>query len=196
MATYDAWAFSLGIDHNQWITMLNPSNSFTFSVQLLKSHAYTNTSYIPGQAPSLLNDIDVTAVTRRTMAPIGPGRTDPALLTRPGGPGNRTNACIPGPTAPCKTNRTFPLGQDQEILTFSAGTQYWGGNLRPSFVFFYDWAGAYLIQPGIDWTFYDPFRVSLRYNWIEGNYQTGFLGGIGAAKTKDNVWLELQYLLY
>jgi hypothetical protein len=71
-----------------------------------------------------------------------------------------------------------------------------GGNLRPSFVFFYDWAGAYLIQPGIDWTFYDPFRVSLRYNWIEGNYQAGFLGGVGAAKTKDNIWLELQYLLY
>jgi hypothetical protein len=195
-STTDAWAFSLGIDHNQWIRFLNPSNSFVFSMQLLKSHTYTNTTFLPGQAPSLANDIDTTALAIRRMAPIGPNRTDPALLNRVGGPGNRANACLPGPLAPCRFNRTAKLGQDQEISTFSVSTQYMGGNLRPSFVFFYDWAGAYLIQPGIDWTFYDPFRVSLRYNWIEGNYQTGFLGGIGAAKTKDNVWLELQYLLY
>jgi hypothetical protein len=195
-STTDAWAFSLGIDHNQWIPSLNESNSFTFSLQLLKSHTYTNTNYIPGEAPSLANDIDVTAVTRRTMAPIGPGRTNPKLLNRIGGPGNRTNACIPGPLAPCQTYRTFNLGNDQEITTFNVNTQYMGGNLRPSFTFFYDWAGAYLMQPGIDWTFWDPFRVSLRYSWIQGNYQTGFFGGIGASKTKSNAWIEFQYLLY
>jgi hypothetical protein len=194
--TKDAWAFSLGIDHNQWIRFLNPNNSFTISAQLLKSHMYTHTRYTPGLAPSLLNDIDVTAVTRRSMAPIGPNRTVPKLLNRPGGPGNRTNACLPGPTAPCQTYRTLNLGNDQEIFTFNVNTQYWGGNLRPSFTFFYDWAGAWLIQPGLDWTFWDPFRASVRYNWLEGNYQTGFLGGIGTAKNKDNVWIELQYLLY
>jgi hypothetical protein len=66
-----------------------------------------------------------------------------------------------------------------------------GGNLRPSFTFFYDWAGSYLIQPGIDWTFYDPFRFSVRYNLIAGRYT-----GIGYFKTRDNIWFELQYLLY
>ena len=66
-----------------------------------------------------------------------------------------------------------------------------GGNLRPSFTFFYDWSGSYLIQPGVDWTFWDPFRVSLRLNQLEGRYY-----GIGFFKTRSNIWLELQYLLY
>ena len=30
-----------------------------------------------------------------------------------------------------------------------------GGNLRPSLTGFYDWSGAWLVQPGIDWTFWD-----------------------------------------
>jgi hypothetical protein len=47
------------------------------------------------------------------------------------------------------------------------------------------------MQPGVDWTFYDPFRASVKYNWIDGNN-----AGIGAFKTKDSIWLELQYLLY
>jgi hypothetical protein len=67
-----------------------------------------------------------------------------------------------------------------------------GGNLRPSLLFVYDWQGSWQVQPGIDWTFWDPFRASVRYNWIDGNYG----GAAGTFKTKDNVWLEIQYLLY
>jgi hypothetical protein len=66
-----------------------------------------------------------------------------------------------------------------------------GGNLRPSITYFYDWSGSWLFQPGVDWTFYDPFRVSVRYNLIDGRYS-----GIGFFKTRDNIWVELQYLLY
>jgi hypothetical protein len=90
----------------------------------------------------------------------------------------------------------LPIQDTQEIATLSVSTQYFGGNVRPSFTFFYDWSGAWLMQPGLDWTFYDPFRASIRYNWIDGNNNGGAAGGIGFAKYKDNVWLELQYLLY
>ena len=48
------------------------------------------------------------------------------------------------------------------------------------------------MQPGFDWTFYDPFRLSIRYNHIDGNYA----GAIGIFKDERNVWFELQYLLY
>jgi hypothetical protein len=66
------------------------------------------------------------------------------------------------------------------------------GDLRPSVTFFYDWAGAWLVQPGIDWIFYNPFRLSVRYNYLDGRYA----GTIGLFKTRDNIWVELQYLLY
>ena len=93
---------------------------------------------------------------------------------------------------PCIFKRTIGVPQATEILTLSISTQYFGGNLRPSFNFFYSWAGGYFVQPGIDWTFWDPFRISIRYNLIEGNNEPV----IGVNKIKDNAWIELQYLLY
>jgi hypothetical protein len=54
----------------------------------------------------------------------------------------------------------------------------------------YDFAGSWLIQPGIGWAFWDPFRVQLRYNYLDGRYS-----GIGVFKTRDNFWLELQHVL-
>jgi hypothetical protein len=65
------------------------------------------------------------------------------------------------------------------------------GNLTPSLAFIYDFAGSWLIQPGINWTFWDPFRMQVRYNFIDGKYT-----GVGFFKTRDSIWLELQYLLY
>ncbi|MBI3247288.1 MAG: hypothetical protein HYZ50_12360, partial [Deltaproteobacteria bacterium] len=149
---------------------------------------------------SLDNEEFSGGITRRSIATIGPGRTDPRLLSRPGGIGDRAFTCIQagqagaptGPqTAPCLTKRLADLADFSFVNTLSISTQYLAGNLRPSLVFLYDWSGSWLVQPGVDWTFYDPFRVSVKYNWIDGNY-----GGIGVFKTKDNVWLELQYLLY
>jgi len=192
----DAWGFNIGLDHNQWILWLNQSASFAFTAQFFKTHIYSSYHYKPGLAPSLTNDIDITATTLRREAPIGPNRTDPKLLNRPGGVGNRANACAPGPLAPCDYSRTYKPGQGQETFTFGVSTTYWGGNLRPSFNFFYDWQGAWLMQPGIDWTFWDPFRVSLRVNEIQGKYVSGYFGGIGTAKTKSSAWVEFQYLLY
>ena len=78
------------------------------------------------------------------------------------------------------------------INTLSVSTTYLGGNLAPALVFIYDWNGAWLVQPGFDWKFWDPFAMSIRYNWIDGNYG----GAVGAFKTKDSVWLEFQYQLY
>ncbi len=201
----DVWAYSIGLDHNQWIHFLNPVNTFTFSAQIFMNHILNNKNkYDPGKPIGPTNDIFGTGLQDRSGNTIGPFRTDPALFDpniRPGGQGNRSFSCahngqaaaalVTPQFAPCSYKRLVTLKDTNIINTFSVSTQYWGGNLRPSFLFFYDWSGSWLMQPGIDWTFYDPFRVSVRYNWIDGNNQ-----GIGAFKTKDNIWVELQYLLY
>jgi hypothetical protein len=198
----DVWAWNIGIDHNQWIRWLNPNNTFTISAQLFMFHVMNNRrTYDTDRPAGLLNDYFATGVNHRYLAPIGPNRSADVLADRAArglGPGVQTQACIPvsGPNPPCKIRRLLPIQDTQEIATLSVSTQYFGGNVRPSFTFFYDWSGAWLMQPGLDWTFYDPFRASIRYNWIDGNNNGGAAGGIGFAKYKDNVWLELQYLLY
>lgn len=42
-----------------------------------------------------------------------------------------------------------------------------------------------------NWTFWEPFRMQFRYNFIDSRYS-----GVGFQKTKDSIWIELQYLLY
>ena len=195
MKNRDMWAFNIGLDHNQWIRWLNATNSFVFSAQLFWTHIMNNRrTYDRGDVePGLLNDIFTTGVPVTAASPIGPGRTDPKLLNRPGGQGSRTNFCIPSgkKDPPCSFKRTAPQGNDSQIFTLAVSTTYMGGNLSPRFVFFYDWAGSYLMQPGLNWTFWDPFRMQLRYNYIDGKYS-----GIGFFKNKDSFWIELQYLLY
>jgi hypothetical protein len=200
----DVWAFNIGLDHNQWIRWLNPTNSFVFSAQLFKTHVNSNRNNFKRNRPAgLLNDVFATGITKRNMAPTGP-TTNPKKLNRPLGPGIRAPVCIDAAgrstlnslspnqaIPPCAERRLFGVPTDVELFTLSISTQYYAGNVRPSVTFFYDWSGSYLFQPGLDWTFYDPFRLSIRYNWIEGRY-----AGLGLFKTKDNVWVELQYLLY
>jgi hypothetical protein len=190
------------LDHNQWLRFLNPANSFVFSAQFFMQHVMDNRrEFDRGRPIGYDNDQLGTGLTYRPIATIGPNRTDPKLLNRIGGPGDRAFACIqPGQTgapnapqfAPCKKRRLYGLQDHNLINTLSISTAYLGGNLRPNFVFFYDWSGSWLVQPGFDWKFWDPFAVSVRYNWIDGNYGPA----IGAFKTKDSVWLEFQYLLY
>ncbi len=197
----DVWAFSIGLDHNQWLGFLNPANSFVFSAQFFVQHVLNNRrEFDRGRPIGFDNDQFGQGLTYRPIATIGPNRTDPRLLNRNGGRGDRGFSCIqPGQAgapnapqfAPCKERRLLSLQNFNMVNTLSISTAYLGGNLRPGLVFFYDWSGSWLVQPGLNWRFWDPFAVDVRYNWIDGNY-----GGIGAFKTKDSVWLEFQYLLY
>jgi hypothetical protein len=190
----DAYAWSIGIDHNQWLLWLNASNSFTISAQQFWfRNLGVNNTFKAGVPPGLLNDADMISVAPRPAAPTGPNPT-PKQAARPGGGGTRNlTPCyvVPGGSAPCAFKAFLGLPAETQITTLNIGTQYRSGDLRPSVTFFYDWAGAWLIQPGIDWIFYDPFRLSVRYNYLDGRY-----AGIGLFKTRDNIWVELQYLLY
>ena len=93
---------------------------------------------------------------------------------------------------PCAFRGYFAAPSQTQLTTLIVRTQYMGGDLEPSLTLFYDWAGAWFAQPGIDWTFRDPFRLSFRYNYLGGRYSPG----LGIFKTRDSVWVELQYQLY
>ena len=185
----DQWAFVLGIDHIQWIRFLNKSNSFVFSGQYFHRHTNNVKRYKKGVPVGRDNDTHSIGVTTRSAAPTGGEASD-----RVGGIGNRTAACAnaDGSSAPpCDFKRLLQLQSTSQMFTLAITTSYNAGNVRPRFVVFYDMAGAYLLQPGLDWWFYDPFRLSIRYNFIDGKYT-----GIGFFKFKDSIWFELQYLLY
>src|SRR5262249_16860135 len=151
----------------------NPSNSFTISAQIFKADVIGLKNHFNTNKPAGLdNDAFHGPSPRpRNAAPTGP-TTNPAQLNRPGAPGHPANGCVPvsGPNPPGQFSGLRPFPQATEALTLSISTPYMAGNLRPSVNFFYDWSGSYLFQPGIDWTFWDPFRVSVRYSMIEGRY--------------------------
>lgn len=188
----DKWAFVLGIDHIQWIRWLNKSNSFIFSGQYFHTHINNLKRYKKGVPVGRENDTHSIGVTRRSAGPTGPGEEE--LENRIGGPGNRTQPCLTQDGSnlpPCDFTRLLFQQATSQVFTLAISTQYVAGNVRPRFVVFYDMTGAYLLQPGLDWVFWDPFRLSIRYNFIDGRYT-----GIGFFKFKDSIWFELQYLLY
>ncbi|MCS6926969.1 MAG: hypothetical protein NZ578_13800, partial [Candidatus Binatia bacterium] len=172
----------------------NPNNSFTISAQLFWFRGLgVNKRFKQGVAPGLSNDIDSLPVRPRNSGPTGPNPT-PKEAARVGGVGLRTAPCILPPgqtTTPCGFKGLLGFPVEQQIFTLSISTPYLSGNLTPRVTFFYDFSGAWLVQPGIDWTFWDPFRMQIRYNYLDGRY-----AGIGFFKTRDNIWVELQYLLY
>jgi hypothetical protein len=192
----DAYAWNIGIDHNQWIRWLNPTTTFTLSAQQFWFRSLgINNHFKQGIAPGLLNDADMVPVRPRTAAPTGPNPSSKEAA-RPGGIGVRTSPCYVDPerTAPCVYRGFFGTPRGTQITTLAITTKYFAGNLEPSVTIFYDWVGAWLVQPGVNWLFHDPFRLSIRYNWLDGRYAVD--GGIGLFKTRDNIWVELQWELY
>jgi len=179
IAKRDYLAWNIGLDHNQWIHFLNPVNSFAFSAQQFwVNRNGQQTTFTPGIDPSVLNDKDVIAGRKRELQ--GPV-TSAAIANVCGkGSGSRRGCAL------------WEFGGREWLTTFTVNTQYMSGNVRPSFTFFYDWSGSYLVQPGLDWVFWDPFRMSIRYNYLDGRGNRG----LGYQNRKDNVWFELQYLLY
>ncbi|MBI3302189.1 MAG: hypothetical protein HYZ72_08975, partial [Deltaproteobacteria bacterium] len=71
--TRDAYAWNIGVDHNQWIRWLNASNTFVISAQQFWFRGLgVNNRFKPGVPPGLLNDADVIPVAPRSAAPTGP----------------------------------------------------------------------------------------------------------------------------
>ena len=78
------------------------------------------------------------------------------------------------------------IDQHQFVNTLSISTSFRSGVIRPQLVFFYDWQGSWLVQPGITLT-RDPFRLTLQYNYLDGQYN-----GIGLLRDRDNLITQLE----
>jgi hypothetical protein len=91
---------------------------------------------------------------------------------------------------PHRHNQAFVnLDPYQIINTLSISTSYRSGVISPALNFFYDWQGAWVVQPGITFV-RDPFRLLLQYNYIDGQFN-----GIGFLRDRDNVIIQLEVVI-
>jgi len=77
----------------------------------------------------------------------------------------------------------------QIINTLLVSTSYRSGVISPALAFFYDWQGAWVVQPGVTFT-RDPFRFTVQYNYIDGQFN-----GIGFLRDRDNLIFQLEVVI-
>jgi hypothetical protein len=91
---------------------------------------------------------------------------------------------------PHRRNEAFVnVDQHQFVNTLAISTSYRAGVIAPRLVFFYDWQGSWLVQPQVT-LIRDPFRLTLQYNYLDGQYN-----GIGFLRDRDNVIVQLEYVI-
>lgn len=91
---------------------------------------------------------------------------------------------------PHRNNQGFVhLDQHQFVNTLLISTSYRSGVISPALAFFYDWQGAWVVQPGVTFT-RDPFRLTVQYNYIDGQFN-----GVGLLRDRDNVIIQLEVVI-
>src|SRR5581483_1511048 len=91
---------------------------------------------------------------------------------------------------PHRNSQAFAnLDPYQIINTLSISTSYRSGVVSPALVFLYDWQGAWLVQPGITFV-RDPFRLTVQYSYLDGQFN-----GIGFLRDRDNIILQLEFVI-
>jgi Protein of unknown function (DUF1302) len=175
--TGDSWNYALGIDHNQFIHWLNPTQSIFFSMQFFYKHLNGAAKrqiipaigpYVPGQ-PKLFNG---------EVLPV------PAYNQSPDSRGIPTTA----------SQSVFvhqPI--DQYLNTLLIGTSYYSGQIAPALGVFYDWGGAVVAQPQVT-LIRDPFRFTISYSYLYASTLKGG-SGISLLRDRDNVLFQLEYVI-
>jgi hypothetical protein len=180
----DTFNMAIGADINRFIRWLNPTQTFFFTTQLFYKHVFDS----PGDLilPVPIRNIRV-------------GNETPVVGTK--GPLNgvlenvfgATVGCGNGPgkaRRPCKLRPRFlKLNDDRFLQTLLITTSYSGGRIVPSFGTFYDWQGAFVFQPGVQFV-RDPFRLIFDYTRITGSPT----GQFGAVRDRDNVRAQVEYV--
>lgn len=169
--TRDSSNFLIGLDINQWIRFLNPSQSFLFSTQFFYKHLQGAGKRAPVDGYPIVETGEVLLVPERLINP------------RIGG-----------------LNLGFPIEPvfvrqptDQFLQTLIITTSYRSGMITPLFAMFYDWSGSVVVQPSLTLT-YDPFRFVVDYSFIEANKLKGS-SGISLLRDRDNVQFRIEYVL-
>jgi len=162
----------LGLDINQWIRALNPSQTFFVSTQFFYKHIEH------GAGSDILRNGKVNP--DREVLPV-----DLTLVKPP----PRIGLNITSPVEPIYIQQPI----DQYLQTLLISTSYYSGQVTPAFTFFYDWGGAFLYQPSIT-VVHDPFRFIMDYSIIDSHIYKGG-SGVSLLKDRDNVQFRVEYVI-
>jgi hypothetical protein len=93
------------------------------------------------------------------------------------------------------SGRFLDVDRESFLQTFAVNTLYSAAyffqlaQVQPTVAAFYDWEGAWLFQPSLQFI-RDPFRFTIEYTNIWGRFTS-----IGVLKDKDNLAFRVDYLL-
>ena len=170
--TGDSINFLIGVDMNQWIRFLNPSQSFFISTQFFYKRLRNAAKRGPVDPRyEIVESGEVLPVPERLISPRI-GGLDLGFPIEP--------VFIRQPT-------------DQFLQTLIVTTSYRSGTLTPALAVFYDWGGAVVVQPSLTYT-YDPFRVTVDYSYLEAGMLKGG-SGISLLRDRDNVQFRFEYVI-
>jgi hypothetical protein len=186
----DSWNFVLGIDMNQFIRFLNPTNSFFFSTQFFYKHL--NGAVKRGSSNAL----------SASCLPLPDGGEDCSQY-------NQLQSISPTVSfGPVQEGEVLPVPRfvnpsaapilvhnpiDQYLQTLFIGTAYAGGQIVPSMTFLYDWAGAFVWIPSVTLS-RDPFRFTMQYNLLTAGELKGG-AGTSLLRDRDNLLFQFEYVL-
>ncbi len=175
----DSWNFVLGVDINQWIRFLNPNQTFFITTQFFYKHLngavdrgpITNR---PGCKPGV--DGCVVIANNGEVLPVPEYKVEPALIPS----GASQSILIHNPV-------------DQYLQTLLIATQYYSGQIQPSFTFIYDWSGSLAAVPAVTFS-RDPFRFTMAYNYLYASRYKG-ASGVSLLRDRDNLLFQLEYVI-
>jgi hypothetical protein len=166
----------VGIDRNQWIRFLNPNQTFFISTQFFYKHIKDaegdSAVFITDKAGNkIVNpNREVLPITKNDVTFNGTSFTvpklEPIFITQP---------------------------RDQFLQTLFIGTSFRSGTINPGFIFFYDWGGAFVYQPSIEFS-KDPFRLAIDYSIISSHSLKGG-SGVSLLKDRDNIQFRFEYVI-
>jgi hypothetical protein len=171
--TRDSLNAVVGLDINQWIRALNPTQTFFISTQFFFKHIQNgggNRIFLPDGTlnpdrevlPVELNLINVNA----HNAPLQGSRLEPVFIRQP---------------------------VNQYLQTLFIGSSYRSGTVNPGLTVFYDWGGAFVYQPSITFS-RDPFRFIVDYSILDSHIYKGG-SGVSLLKDRDNVQFRFEYVI-
>ncbi len=191
-ARSDSINFVLGLDHDQWIRFLNPNQTFFMSTQFFYKHLQGAES---GPEVLHLRNQDNAACRNN------PNSTDPTCTVTITNPHRQvlpiTRDQLDFFLRGSNVGRLDPLfitePADQFLQTLFITTSYRSGTINPEMVFFYDWGGSFVYQPGVT-LIQDPFRFSIDYSIIDAHTLKGG-SGVSLLKDRDNVQFRFEYVI-
>jgi hypothetical protein len=167
----NSYNFAVGLDVQQFVRFLNPTQTFFFSAQLFYKH-------IAGVGDPAVYTSSGGLNPRREVLPVA---------------SNLVPFGISSPFIPATEPIYITEPADDLLNTLLVSTSYLGGQINPLFVVFYDWGGSILYQPSVTLS-RDPFRFTIGYSLITAATLKGG-SGLSLIRDKDNVEFRLEYVL-